>query len=361
MAKILDNNELRLLPTKKIYDQLDNGTDGCEDEMFYTAAKAKLGDYNWFHNVSDKILKGLCYAHRNNFQEVSDNDICIFLFYWLGDILYDNLNPWFHFNSVISNLFLILRNFSGKKCTAPTYYNIYKGEDFKNMKLFFDYSKDYDTYQQHITDNRTCNEKYNDYLQKHVETYKKFQSECEIKPHSPGYCKAFNEYFHVKGPERLSNLTCNIQNNEPETKQAHDEIEATQELQIQAHGTGEESVILTGGLERGTEQGSERHGSLGNPPQAVNFPMAISSDPADVPSISGTTKTIATTASVAGILVPPFLVYNFTPVRSWINKLLGRKPIYRNPLTERELIENSYQHHHFDSERNRYNISYRPE
>ncbi|KMZ88666.1 hypothetical protein PVBG_06096 [Plasmodium vivax Brazil I] len=312
-----NENKLRLLPTKKIYDQLNNGSDGCEDEVFYKVAKTKLGDYNWFQDVSGKILKGLCYAYRNNFAEEYNNDICNFLYYWLGDILYDNVNPRIKFDSALSNLFLILKLFIVKKCTAPTYYNIYKGEDFKNIKLFFDYSKDYDTYQQHITDNQTCNKKYNVFLQKHVETYKRFQSECEITPHSPGYCKAFNEYFVKKDPTILSKLTCNLQNNElgaekapAKAEKAPDKAEKTKELPTQAHGMGEKIVTLTGVLEEGKEQGAKSLSSSVYPLSKGNPELNNVSGSSDESSNSRTTKTIATTASVAGILLPPFLVYN---------------------------------------------------
>ncbi|SCA83560.1 Plasmodium vivax Vir protein, putative [Plasmodium vivax] len=110
-----------------------------------------------------------------------------------------------------------------------------------------------------------------------------------------------------------------------------------------------------------SEQEENLPGSSGYSSTEGNFELDSASDPADLPSPSTIKKSITTAVSAAGLLVPPFLVYNFTPVRSWINKLLGRNQIYRNLLTERELIENSYQPSHFDSERNRYNISYRPE
>ncbi|VUZ99515.1 PIR protein, partial [Plasmodium vivax] len=84
---------------------------------------------------------------------------------------------------------------------------------------------------------------------------------------------------------------------------------------------------------------------------------------------SGSTikKSITSAASAAGVLVPPFLVYHvitiviFTPAKSWINRLLGRKQMYRNPYANQELMADFSMPQDFYSERNRYNIMYNPE
>ncbi|SCA59924.1 VIR protein [Plasmodium vivax] len=80
---------------------------------------------------------------------------------------------------------------------------------------------------------------------------------------------------------------------------------------------------------------------------------------ASPPSVAS--KTIATTASAAAIFVPSYLMYKFTPTRSLINKLLGRiTNIAYNNIREPDLLDNFPHSEHFNSERNNYNISYRP-
>ncbi|KMZ76945.1 hypothetical protein PVIIG_06175 [Plasmodium vivax India VII] len=128
-----------------------------------------------------------------------------------------------------------------------------------------------------------------------------------------------------------------------------------------SRGGREESVTLPEGAEEGRKPDENGLSSLVHPSSEGNSEVNSVSPPSYDPPTPTITKSIVTAASAAGLLVPPFLIYNFTPVRSWINKLLGRNQIYRNPLTERELMENSYQPDNFDSERNRYNIMYRPE
>ncbi|VVA00380.1 PIR protein, partial [Plasmodium vivax] len=89
--------------------------------------------------------------------------------------------------------------------------------------------------------------------------------------------------------------------------------------------------------------------------------------PADDPTPSTIKKSITSAASAAGVLVPLFLVYHvitiaiFTPAKSWINRLLGRKQMYRNPYANQVFMANFSMPEDFYSERNRYNIMYRPE
>ncbi|CAI7721708.1 Plasmodium vivax Vir protein, putative [Plasmodium vivax] len=310
MPEILDENKLSLLPTKKFYDQLDNAVNSCQGNTFYNESQSILNHYKVLQIGSDKILKGLCYVYEKKFRDESNNDFCNFLYYWLGNILYDNLIPRINLGSVISNLFVILRNHNVKNCTTPTNYNIYQEKHFNDIKLFFDYSKDYDTYEKQVTSNNMpCNEKYKKYLQIYVETYKKVQSECQNKS-PPGYCNAFKEYFAEKDPTNLSKLTCNLQQNKAEAGKVDRELDAKEQQPSTNHGAQGPNVTLPGGFQGGIEQVAEGRVSSDQLPSKGTPELSSDSGPADVSPISKTTKTIATTASVAGILVPPFLVYN---------------------------------------------------
>ncbi|KMZ96361.1 hypothetical protein PVNG_06231 [Plasmodium vivax North Korean] len=310
MIEILDENKLSVLPTKKFYDKLDNVKDICHNNTFNISVETILKHYNVHQDVHDKILKGLCYAHGNNFQDESDEDICNFLYYWLGDILYDKIIPMIHFDTVISKIFYILKYRNGKNCTAPTYYNIIEKKYFNDIKLLFDYSKDYDTYKEQISSNNMlCNEKYNEYLQKYVKTYKNFQSECQNKPRSPRYCNAFNDYFVKKDPANLSKLTCTLQNKEPEAEKKIEQVAVESQL-LPAQGMEANPPTEAEQFSSGSGEEEKSYGSPVNPSREATAILNRDSGPVDVSSISRTTKTIATTASVAGILLPPFLVYN---------------------------------------------------
>ncbi|KMZ96075.1 hypothetical protein PVNG_06634, partial [Plasmodium vivax North Korean] len=306
-------NKLRLLPTKIIYDKLNNGAKDCEGDAFYKLAEQILNEYNVHQDVHDKILKGLCYAYGKKSREVSDNDICNFAYYWLGDILTHKIMPISLYHTVILALFRIFKKINDKEqfCTAPTYYNINEVGYFNDIKLFFDYSKDYDIYINQLDAQipPLCNEEYMKYLQKYVETYKKFQIECQNKSPSPGYCNAFKQYFDKKNSTNLSNWKCNLQNNASEAEQDRGESKKMKDQLLPAHEMREQSVTLSEGLGGRREQVVERLSISGHPTDTDTSELSIVSGPEDKSSIS-TTKSIATAASVAGILVPPFLVYN---------------------------------------------------
>ncbi|SCA60294.1 Plasmodium vivax Vir protein, putative [Plasmodium vivax] len=198
MSSYLGKNKLRLLRTKHNYGRLDNGWDICQNEEFYDAAKEILEDYDWLHDVSEQILKGLCYVYRNRLKDNFQSDICKFLYFWLGSILIDNMTHNTVFFDVIKDLFNTLKNNNIEKfCEIPHYYmNVNK---FKNIKFFFDYSEDYTSYEQQFTGyNHSCNREYKSYLDTYVNSYKSVRDECKNNPNRNNYCEEFNQYFKGK-------------------------------------------------------------------------------------------------------------------------------------------------------------------
>ncbi|EDL42666.1 variable surface protein Vir7, putative [Plasmodium vivax] len=98
-----------------------------------------------------------------------------------------------------------------------------------------------------------------------------------------------------------------------------------------------------------------------SPLETESSVVSSSPEDADSSSISTTSKYIANVASVTGIVIPSYLVYNFTPAGTWINRLFGRTPkMNHNTLADMELINNFSQTGPFNSERSRFDISYRP-
>ncbi|KMZ95094.1 hypothetical protein PVMG_05966 [Plasmodium vivax Mauritania I] len=310
MAKILGDKELKLLRTKIIYNELDNATEDCRISSYYMGAKFMLDNDYGLHGVSDKILRALCYVNKKILTEALDSDICNFLYYWLGDILSNKLKPISLYHSVILTLFTIFKKINDKEqfCNAPTYYKIEEARYFNDIKLFFDYSKDYDIYVDELdTQNPPlCNEEYHKYLQKYVTSYKAFQAKCPNGPSPHNYCNAFNKYFHEKDRTKLSNWTCKMHD---KIQEAEKELVAEEPQLPAVHGMSIGPVTIQNELS--PVSGEEEHlDSSVHPSSEGKSELNSDSGHADEPSISITTKTIATTATVAGILVPPFLVYN---------------------------------------------------
>ncbi|KMZ96107.1 hypothetical protein PVNG_05875 [Plasmodium vivax North Korean] len=306
---IYNNTHLSNLNTKYYYASLEKGYNDCKDEKFYNAAEEKLKENHLNEEVSEQILKGLCYVYRKSLIQDYERDICKYLYYWLGNILIDKMKHNHVFQDVIRNLFNILKNQKGQICTASTYHIVV--EKFKNIKLLFDYSKDYDSYMNQITEyNPPCNNNYKEYLQKYVDTYNMFQRECQDKRTYYGYCDVFDEYFAKKNPEYLSNWTCNLQPNEPEEIEESDDAGVTDEHPPSTYGKMEQIVTLSGGFEEGRKKSAKHPSSSDHLPRQDTFLNNSDLDHSNGTPSTLTSKSITGAVSVAGALVPSYLLYN---------------------------------------------------
>ncbi|SCA59807.1 VIR protein [Plasmodium vivax] len=360
MPNYLGDTEFDNLNTNFYYTSLNEAYYDCKDEKFYNAAEEKLKKNYWKEDVSDKILKALCYVYRKRSEYNYESDICKYLYFWLGNILLDKMRHNTVFFDVIRDLFNILINDKGEICKIPHYYT--DVNSFKNVKFFFDYSEDYYSYENQITEyNPPCNNNYKEYLQKYVDTYNKFQIECQDKRPYYSYCDVFDEYFAKKNTKNLSNWTCKLEHNEPKEIKESDDSETTEEQLPKTYSMEERSPNFRGGYEGVREQNTEYTDSsnyLSHQDTSVNNSASDQSDGTPSTIIS---KSVTGAVSLAGALVPSYLLYNYTPAGNLINKLLGRTTrMNHNPLMEAQLMNNFYQPEGFNSEKSGYYISYRP-
>ncbi|CAI7719410.1 PIR protein [Plasmodium vivax] len=362
MGQILGDKQLEVLHTKVYYKSLDSGYGVCEDYDFYSEAEAILSRENDLRNVSNKILRALCYVYTQSSSSHFDNNICKFLYFWLGNVLLSNLKFKQLFSEIILYLFLSLKDKNSLLvCENP--YTYMDKDDFEKIKLIFDCSEDYKGYkEQHHNVIKSCNMNYKTHLDLNIETYDKFYRECQVENHKNEHCKAFKEYFPNNESNLLSKFRCNFN---PE--------ETYPEQPTESYDDESEQPPAQQRVERVTDQAqldkTRREVAL----QAETTRSSIypfNTDISDVYGISelsdGTTssitsKSITGAVSVAGALVPSYLLYNYTPAGNLINKLLGRTTrMNHNPLMEAQLMNNFYQPEGFNSQRSGYNISYRP-
>ncbi|VVA00005.1 PIR protein [Plasmodium vivax] len=361
MSNYLGDNRLSLIRTKYFYGQLDNGTDGCQNDTFYKLAKIKLDINDGLQVVSDKILKGLCCVYKKKLKNNFESDICKFLYFWLGHILLDKMRNKVVFFDVILDLFNALNDDNiGKICEFPHYY--INENNFKNIKFFFDYSEDYNSYKVQLTGNNpSCNYEYKTYLENYVKSYKNIRDECAYNQNRNKYCNEFYQHFNGKNDYYLSNWTCNLQENGQEDPELGEEEEEGSLISAGA-GMGVHPVINQNEIPNVTREGEKGPGFSGYISSEINSDLNGVSDPAHDSSPSTIKKIVTSAVSAAGVLVPPFLIYNYAPARSWINKLLGmNKGTNRNPYANPELMADFSMPQDFYSERNRYNIMYNPE
>ncbi|SBS90476.1 PIR Superfamily Protein [Plasmodium ovale curtisi] len=75
MKVTLGGDKLGLLTTKYNYYNFDYNKVYCTDNTFYSFVKAQLDDITSVNNISDKILKSLCYIHNNKDRSNFDKEI----------------------------------------------------------------------------------------------------------------------------------------------------------------------------------------------------------------------------------------------------------------------------------------------
>ncbi|CAG9485310.1 unnamed protein product [Plasmodium vivax] len=355
----MDNDEqLRILPTKLHYHLLDDPKWGkCEGESFYNAAKEEISRKRGLQDDSDKILEALCYVYKRSSRVGFDNNLCNFLYFWLGDILLKKLEKEDFFQEIILKLFKNITNDTGQVCTAP--YQYIHRDDFKKVKKIFDCSEDYKIYDiQYVNLNMSCNSKYKSHFNTNMNVYGDFYSECAVEGKVNTYCEAFKKYFPNREKNLLSKWTCNLQEIEPQVEDIKEEDEpGEEEVQLSLRSKEEEQGKK---LSRGFTDLSVP--GAGIPVAQSPYLERADSEIGSAASPSITSKSITGAVSVAGILVPSYLMYNYTYAGTWINKVLGRKTRTNfNPYTDQYLMANFSGPENFNSERSRYNISYRPE
>ncbi|SCA82225.1 Plasmodium vivax Vir protein, putative [Plasmodium vivax] len=363
---ILGDRELNVLPTKIHYHSLDNPEWGdCKDETFYNAAKEEISRYREIRDDSDKILKALCYVYIKSSRVDFDNNLCKFLYFWLGEILLKKLRLKELYSEIILDIFKILKNDTRQVCTDP--YPYMHKDDFKKVKQIFDISEDYKSYKLQLHNNLFCDENYMTYLNTHVQNYNKFHSECEVETYrdlEKPYCKYFKNYFPKENHDNLSKLKCYSKEHASQSDQLKEKHAAgVQNAELSAISAVEthDSLPHPYAASRGASR-EEYYNARETSLNMNGYEIDSILDPSDNPSPSITSKSITGAVSVAGILVPSYLMYNYTSAGTWINKVLGRKTRTNfNPYTDQYLMANFSGPENFNSERSRYNIAYSPE
>ncbi|CAG9472750.1 unnamed protein product [Plasmodium vivax] len=375
MEEVLGNDKLENLPTKYNYYSLDKGKAICGEYKFYKDAQLKLSSDDGLQKVSEKILKAMCYMYTKKSSNQLDSEMCKYFYYWLGDVLLKNINNQNFTSAYLISLYGALNN-DGDEIVCEPIYSYIDEVNFKDIKLIFDYSEDYENYKLDLNKpNPLCNKSYQEYLQTYVNKYKDLHTICEIENQDKKYCDAFRKYFGTKKHEFLYNWTCYLEGTALKVNLIGDgHGKEVEKAQLKRSSTAAREDELNGLKEVGGVRGaeSEEKEVLGRV-QAENLApkvphletgstvMSSSSEVEDSSSISTTSKYIANVASVAGIVIPSYLVYNFTPAGTWINRLFGRTPkMNHNTLADMELINNFSQTGPFNSERSRFDISYRP-
>ncbi|SCA60813.1 hypothetical protein PVC01_000124900 [Plasmodium vivax] len=191
------------------------------------------------------------------------------------------------------------------------------------FKLVYDLSEDYETYNFHFIQFKpSCDNDYENAIKSYKYLYKDLRKKCFIEKtnYHEEYYKAFNNYFTGDKHAQISLWSCQLR--EPEEQ-----------------------------VQKFEEEHSEVTAKEPMPEKLAVGRQQIQGD---------SVKTAQHSRSIVSYLNKD-VFDEFTPAKSWINKLLGRKQMYRNPYANQELMANFSMPEDFYLERNRYNIMYNPE
>ncbi|GAW84361.1 variable surface protein [Plasmodium gonderi] len=392
MIDYLREEILKILPSKINYTIFDDANDNCDGVHFYESVK-NLIDKNTTNNViSDKIVKALYYVYKKDEDIGLDTDDCDYLYFWLGDLLYKNLKNRSSFYSIMIILIFLLKNDEGLSiCKNNSYYNI-TDDNFEDMKILFDFSKDYDILKNYINEyNKSCGDAFQIYFDGLVIKYQEFKNKCRDLSIRNVTCNVFNDFFNGMNIENLLNLRCTSIGILPDsmdeqlqsgrTEEEHEE-EALQKIEpqlpkytMQYEVEGEEVVQIEDSLtetyeyvdnpgnmaedrqldalitEHEHSDESTRKTSIEGQSnihtQSEESLLSIRDPILNVTShISSNTLAISSSQSMyiapflIGIAVFSIILYKFSPVGYWLKKNLKRKSkMKRNFIMDRNVIE----------------------
>ncbi|GAB69897.1 CYIR protein, partial [Plasmodium cynomolgi strain B] len=198
-----------------MYSYFENGQKGCESLDFYSNISEEFKQTYQLYNlkgISDKILKALCfiYNRKGNRQNNFDNEYCSYLYYWLGDKIYPKVNNKAVFSRIINMIYEELyRSIPEYFIVCPFVYAPIDKVIFNKNKLLFDYSKDYVNIELDTAhDLTTCDEKYYNYINQYISTYKEAYSDCYNGEGKNLDCSYFSTLFKIEHHEKLSSYKC---------------------------------------------------------------------------------------------------------------------------------------------------------
>ncbi|GAW84443.1 variable surface protein, partial [Plasmodium gonderi] len=206
---LYNDDDLNKLPSKQKYANFNNRDVGCRDASFYKYVESGLNQEKWQKDVSEQILNSLCYIYKKYKSENFNSDDCDYLYYWLNYIIYSNITYQLHSIRVITVLNFLLQNNDGRNICHDNKVNVDR-ENYRDIKLLFDFSKDYDTLKNYFsTGQRICNSNFKQYLDEHIRIYNQYKDLCNEEKNREATCIAFKKYFAGKENLDLHNWTCN--------------------------------------------------------------------------------------------------------------------------------------------------------
>lgn len=272
------------LPSRLSYyyfDKFFGYAENDDQQSYWSFIKGWFPIYKSISSIYETLFKGFRYASYMENSRFSYGERWDYLYFWMGDKIFNIIED----ASILSGVRDIYDDV--RKKFDNSYHNTYEGseitvENFKTLKLMYDYSQDYDTIENKIkTNNFQCNTKSKNYIKDGYTAYKQLKDTCPTS--SEVYCKIFNSIKKIYIKKELSELTCSEVTSPPMHANGERESSASSSLEIR-NGQGDGELEMGRGKSiRGTD-GSESHSALepvdgtlphgtSHLPMAVTFPL----------------------------------------------------------------------------------------
>ncbi|SBT73948.1 Plasmodium vivax Vir protein, putative [Plasmodium ovale] len=334
MANILLNDNLESLNSHIYYRKFDNWANCYYNPEFLDSVVLELdGTYN-LKDVSSSLVKALCYIKNLQLRSDFESETCDYLYYWLGDKIFNHLSEKDKFSSLIDQLYAKLKDlYNNNKCKIITS-NINEN-NFRKIKDVYDYKKNYGTIEKAIQDyGNTCSKEFRKYLDKSYESYEELYETC--KTCNEEHCKQLKKIFSTYPNDKLKKLECTV-------KEAY-----------RAQGADEHL--------RATVVNRPLDGSLSSGGGHLDSEQHMLFDPSGVPSAAGGSDMfMGIFFPFVGILIVFYLLYKFTPIGLKVNSFLRKKRIISRNIDDienLELMDNIAEDEEKDTQRSLFNIPY---
>ncbi|KMZ96363.1 hypothetical protein PVNG_06233 [Plasmodium vivax North Korean] len=221
MAEILNKDYLKLLRSKFIYYNKFNIANDfyCSSAFPYDHIKNKIKQYINDEQISKELVNGIC-SFYIPYDEEFCNSLCDYFYYWIGDKIYNLVKNDEDFTAIINTIYTELTtHVKDLKCKCSSKHKT--KENFKNVKIAYEYYNDYRTLEEHLKDNnKMCDADYHNYLNNAVKTYNSVFNGC-AEDIQPEYCNQLRRFISDFFEHTLTPLECNLTNVNSEVRHTH--------------------------------------------------------------------------------------------------------------------------------------------
>ncbi|KMZ88737.1 hypothetical protein PVBG_05683 [Plasmodium vivax Brazil I] len=259
MGEHLTVNDLKYLTSNIIYDNFERGDGNCDKVPFYEDIIYELELQKNLTPIRDKLAKAVCYVYwRKVNHDNFDNDLCEYLYYWVGHKIYSFVSDKTVFSKIIKAFYEELyASDKGAICYRPNY--SIDQDLFHKNKLLFEYSKNYkNIYLKTLPGNTTCDDGYINFIKEYINIYKDAYINCTKGDPKIYNCKYLNTLLKQYEHRNLESFHCLNHKAQPLSMDAQGFVEQAEYSSHVPRGSKGNSALVGIPVSRGDNEQYER-------------------------------------------------------------------------------------------------------